>query len=99
MLTAVGRDLNTSAGVHVREDGGLSSERQFFSLPFSYLNGSRRRVLSAYTVHLSEISATGNSDFFRAVFWPREMKEKMPRISQNVKLHERKMENIKYVLC
>lgn len=27
------------------------------------------------------------------------MKEKMPRISQNEKLHERKMENIKYLLC
>lgn len=44
-------------------------------------------------------SATGNLVFFRAVFWPREMRERMPRMCQTVTLQERKMENIKYLLC
>lgn len=44
VLTAVTRDLNTSAEVHVQEDRGFWGERLFFPLPFSYWNGSQRRV-------------------------------------------------------
>lgn len=71
--------------------GGILGEPTLHHHSFSYLNGSQ-----PWSEPRCEIPTSGNTVLFWTVLWPREMREKKPRITQNVKLCERKMENTVY---
>lgn len=81
--------------LHVGEVGeGIWGELTLHSHTFSYLNGSQ-----PWSEHPCERSMSRNAVLLWTALWPRKMREKKPRISQNMKLYERKMENTEYLLC